>query len=85
MDDSVLAALSLAVAVGRRRPDILGGPVPLSEVWVRATRVVEAMGKPTCGQDCQMAKFDPFLSLDCARVEGGGRNPRQRKGSNFAA
>ena len=22
------------------------------------------------GQCCQMAKFDPFLSLDCARVEG---------------
>ena len=21
-------------------------------------------------QGCQMAKFDPFLSLDCARVEG---------------
>ena len=26
-------------------------------------------------QGCQMAKFDPFLSLDCARVEGVGRNP----------
>ena len=26
-----------------------------------------------------MAKFDPFLSLDCARVEGV-----ERKGSNFA-
>ena len=23
-------------------------------------------------QCCRMAKFDPFLSLDCARVEGGG-------------
>ena len=23
-------------------------------------------------QNCQMAKFDPFLSLDCARVEGMG-------------
>ena len=31
-------------------------------------------------QGCQMAKFDSFLSLDCARVEGGGRNPR--KGRN---
>ena len=37
------------------------------------------------GQGCQMAKFDPFLSLDCARVEGGGRNPRKGEGSNFAA
>ena len=30
-------------------------------------------------QGCQMAKFDPFLSLDCARVEGAGGmggNPR---------
>ena len=25
-----------------------------------------------CCQGCQMAKFDPFLSLDCARVEGKG-------------
>ena len=24
------------------------------------------------GQGCQMEKFDPFLSLDCARVEGVG-------------
>ena len=23
-------------------------------------------------QGCQIAKFDPFLSLDCARVEGVG-------------
>ena len=26
-------------------------------------------------EGCQMAKFDPFLSLDCARVEGGGDRP----------
>ena len=24
-------------------------------------------------QGCQMAKFDPFLPLDCARVEGWGK------------
>ena len=28
-------------------------------------------------QCCQMAKFDPFLSLHCARVEAWGRNPRK--------
>ena len=28
------------------------------------------------------ATFNPFLSLDCARVEGVGR--KERKGSNFA-
>ena len=32
-----------------------------------------------------MAKFDPFLSLDCARVEGVGAQSMERKGSNFAA
>ena len=38
-------------------------------------------------QGCQMAKFDPFLSLDCAGVEGGAGDARskERKGSNLAA
>ena len=40
----------------------------------RAERVLRA---GLCDQGCQMAKVDPFLSLDCARVEGGGRNPRK--------
>ena len=31
------------------------------------------------------AKFDPLLSLDCARVEGVGAQSKERKGSNFAA
>ena len=39
----------------------------------------------TCHHGCQMAKFDPFLSLDCARVEGVGAQSKERKGSNFAA
>ena len=38
-----------------------------------------------CHHSCQMAKFDPFLSLDCARVEGVGAQSKERKGSNFAA
>ena len=38
-----------------------------------------------CHQGCQMAKLDPFLSLDCARVEGVGAQSKERKGSNFAA
>ena len=29
-------------------------------------------GADNSDQGCQMAKFDPFLSLDCARVEGVG-------------
>ena len=36
-------------------------------------------------QGCQMAKFDPFLSLDCARVERVGAQSKERKGSNFVA
>ena len=31
------------------------------------------------------AKFDPCLSLDCARVEGVGAQSKERKGSNFVA
>ena len=34
-------------------------------------------------QGCQMAKFDPFLSLDCLGLEG--TQSKERKGSNFAA
>ena len=34
---------------------------------------------------CQMAKFDLFLSLECARVEGVGAHSKEGKGSNFAA
>ena len=36
-------------------------------------------------QGCQMAKFDPLLSVDCDRVEGVGAQSKERKGSNFAA
>ena len=37
-------------------------------------------------QSCQIAKFDPFLSLDFTRVEGvGAQSKERRKGSNFAA
>ena len=32
-----------------------------------------------------MAKCDPFLSSDCASVEGVGAQSKERKGSNFAA
>ena len=39
----------------------------------------------TPAQGCQIAKFHPFLSLDCARVEGVGAQSKERKGSNFAA
>ena len=31
-------------------------------------------------QSCQMAKYDPFLSLDCARVDGVGAQSKERKG-----
>ena len=36
-------------------------------------------------QCCQMAKFDPFLSLDCTWGGGCGAQSKERKGSNFAA
>ena len=39
----------------------------------------------TTEHGCQIAKFYPFLSLDCARVGGVGAQSKERKGSNFAA
>ena len=36
-------------------------------------------------QGYQMAKFEPFLSLDCARVEGCGGAIQGKEGINFAA
>ena len=45
----------------------------------------QALSSAHLNQGCQMAKFDPFLSLDCARVEGVGAQSKERKGSNFAA
>ena len=36
-------------------------------------------------QGYQMAKLDPFVSLDCARVEGVGEQSKERKESKFAA
>ena len=47
---------------------------------------LDALGEEdgACGQGCQMAKFDPFLSLDCATVEGVGAQSKERKGPNFA-
>ena len=47
------------------------------------TSALDGGGVPK--QGCQRAKFDPFLSLDCGRVEGVGAQSKERKGSNFAA
>ena len=40
---------------------------------------VEADDAAACVQGCQMAKFDPFLSLDRSRVEGVGAQSKERK------
>ena len=50
--------------------------------------IAAAAGRSVCNggtHGCQIAKFDPFLSLDCAGVEGVGAQSEERKGSNFAA
>ena len=57
--------------------------VGASQFQKRALRIIRS--DDVCFQGCQMAKFDPFLSLDCARVEGVGAQSKERKGSNFAA
>ena len=72
-------------------------PLPILPGLQNSRPPGDAPGSPGCivnsvtsllhgGQGCQMAKFDPFLSLDwAARVEGVGAQSKQRKGSNFAA
>ena len=37
------------------------------------------------GQGCQMAKIYPFLSLDCARVEGMGGAIQGKQGIKFCS
>ena len=43
-------------------------------------RKTKAQQERLSNQGCQMAKFDPFLSLDCAWVEGVGAQSKERKG-----
>ena len=40
---------------------------------------------PGAGQCYQMTKFDPFLSLDCARVEGVGAQSQGKEGIKFCS
>ena len=47
--------------------------VKCHQTWIEDVKV----------QSCQMAKFYPFISLNCPRLEGGAQS-KERKGSNFA-
>ena len=38
-----------------------------------------------CFQGCQVAKFDPFLSLDCARVRARGGAIQGKEGIKFCS
>ena len=51
------------------------------EIWemTDSRRTRTTLKSVVDGQGCQMAKFDPFLSLDCARVEGVGAQCKERK------
>ena len=51
-----------------------GGPDEIVFKWSGARNDDRSGDDDDDGQGCQMAKFDPFLSLDCARVEVVGRN-----------
>ena len=42
------------------------------------------VGAEDLDQCCQIAKFDPFFSLDCVRVEGVGYNPK-KEGIKFCS
>ena len=55
------------------------------QCYFEAKQIATIAASLSQSQGCQMAKFDPYLSLDCARVEGVGAQSKERKGSNFAA
>ena len=40
---------------------------------------------PAHNQGCQVAKIDPFLPLDCARVKGVGAQSKGKEGINFCS
>ena len=52
-------------------------------MWVSCSRPTNSGVTSICGQGCQMAKFDPFLSLDCAGVEGVGAQSKGKEGIKF--
>ena len=45
----------------------------------------QVAGRAAAGQCCQMANFDPFLSLDCVRVEGVGGAIQGKEGIQFCS
>ena len=58
--------------------------LPDAEYLTDLEGMMTYLGEKVGRQGCQKAKFNPFLSLDCARVEGVGAQSKERKGSNFA-
>ena len=52
---------------------------------VASSLVVEDAVWGSCEQGCQMAKFDPFLSLDCTMVEGVGGAIREKEGIKYCS
>ena len=65
--------------VGGEAAAVRGAVVALPAL-VLAIQFVLFLGLFDLQQGCQMAKYDPILSLDCAREQS-----KERKGSNFAA
>ena len=60
-----------------RRPKVAHGADRLAAAGVLGRVLLWVLGGV---EGCQMAKFDPFLSLDCVRVEGVGAQSKERKG-----
>ena len=60
-----------------RLPPVPGGLGFPGRGVVAAAGCLEVQVEGTDLQGCQMAKFDPFLSLDCIGLEGVGRNRRK--------
>ena len=82
----LLAVAAFFFVKSQMRPkDAVAGALHRPQWEKDVVYLVQFPTAPHCRQGCQRAKFDPFLSLDCARVEGVGAQSKERKGSNSAA
>ena len=82
----VPAVSAICINPQRRRHSSVGSASPSSIISTMIKAGLELMSASGVNcQGCQMAKFDPFLSLDCAGLESRGVQSKEEKGSSFAS
>ena len=84
-----LIAIAVWCAIATCASAICGGEMPAEPQPGQSQLVSILVDDPNIGpierHGCQMAKFDPFLSLDCARVEGVEGAIQGKEGIKFCS